>query len=163
MSKKMVWAIAGVLTTVMLMASGVVALAVLSRTTSAAPLGQIQAAPADPAQLPTEAPASDSGAQATLSADAAAQIAMKAAPGAQLTRTPELVNYNGTVAYEVLLDQGTVYVDAGSGKVLSNSVPQLTNGSGRFGRRGGEESEHQFGGQNQGQGLDGLFGGNNDD
>ena len=33
--------------------------------------------------------------------------------------TPELINYNGTVAYEVLLDSGPSYVDANLGAVLN--------------------------------------------
>lgn len=57
-----------------------------------------------------------------LSADQAAQIAMKLAPDARLIRTPELVNLQGTLAYEVVLNQGTIYVDANNGKVLFNSV-----------------------------------------
>jgi len=57
-----------------------------------------------------------------LSADQAAQLAMKLAPDARMTRTPELVNLQGTLAYEVVLNQGTIYVDANSGKVLFNSV-----------------------------------------
>lgn len=50
----------------------------------------------------------------------AAQAALLAVPGARLLNPPELVNYEGTPAYEVLLDQGTVYVDAATGQVLYN-------------------------------------------
>ena len=38
--------------------------------------------------------------------------------------SPELVNYNGTVAYEVLLDSGATYIDASVGTVLN---PVATN------------------------------------
>ena len=38
--------------------------------------------------------------------------------------TPELINYNGTAAYEVLLDSGTIYVDANLGAILN---PVATN------------------------------------
>ena len=38
--------------------------------------------------------------------------------------SPELVNYNGTVAYEVLLDSGATYIDASVGTVLN---PVTTN------------------------------------
>ncbi len=156
MSKMMVYGIAGVMTAVMLMVSGIVAFDVLNRSASAAPMAQVQAAPA---QLPANAPAADAASQAAFSPDVAAQIAMNAAPGTQLTKTPELVSFNGTVAYEVVLNQGTVYVDASSGKILSNSVPQVTGGSGQFGRQGGEGSEHS-GGQNP---FGGFLGGDHDD
>ncbi len=159
MSKKMVYGIAGIMTAVMLMISGVVALVVLNQSAAAVPMAQVQAAPASPAQAPINAPAGDSAPQAAFSPDVAAQIAMNAAPGTQLTKTPELVSFNGTVAYEVVLNQGTVYVDASSGKILSNSVPQVAGGNGQFGGRGGEGSERS-GGQNP---FGGLFGGDHDD
>ena len=53
-----------------------------------------------------------------VSADQAGQIALNAAPGASLLATPTLVNLNGTVAYQVRLNMGLVYVDANSGQVL---------------------------------------------
>ncbi len=53
-----------------------------------------------------------------ISADAAAQAALNLAQGAQLLSTPELVNFQGTLAYEVALDAGTVYIDAASGQPL---------------------------------------------
>ncbi len=56
-----------------------------------------------------------------LSADRASQIALHAVPGATLVRPPELVNYQGIVAYEVVLDRGVWYVDANSGAILANS------------------------------------------
>lgn len=59
---------------------------------------------------------------ATISPDTAATAALGIAPGAALTRTPEMVNFQGTVAYEVSLDRGTVYVDATSGQVLYDST-----------------------------------------
>jgi uncharacterized membrane protein YkoI len=37
---------------------------------------------------------------------------------------PQVVNYENTAAYEVPFDKGNVYVDASSGKVLHNGVPQ---------------------------------------
>jgi hypothetical protein len=36
--------------------------------------------------------------------------------------TPELVNFEGKIAYEVIFDQGNVYVDADTGDVLYNGV-----------------------------------------
>jgi hypothetical protein len=48
----------------------------------------------------------------------ALKIAMRLAPKANLQQDPGLVNYRGRYAYEVLLDVGTVYVDAFTAKVL---------------------------------------------
>ena len=67
-----------------------------------------------------------------VSADDAATIALNNTPGASLVQQPRLVNVNGTIAYEVPLDRGNVYVDARSGQVLYNAA----NGEqGQFGRR----------------------------
>ncbi len=141
MSQRLVIALAGGLTGLMLVVAAAVGFSLFSRTAATA---QAQVAPL-PVQVPTQAPAAgDTAAQAALSPDVAAQIALNVAPGASVTRTPELVSYNGTVAYEVLLDQGKVYVDANNGKVLSNSVQQTTGGCGQFGGR--EGSEHEPGG-----------------
>ncbi len=144
MSQRLVIALAGGLTGLMLVVAAAVGFSLMSRTAASA---QAQVAPV-PAQVPAQAPAAgDTAVQAALSPDVAAQIALNVAPGASVTKTPELVSYNGTVAYEVLLDQGTVYVDANNGKVLSNSVQQTNGGFGQFGGRGGHEgSEHESGG-----------------
>ena len=53
-----------------------------------------------------------------LSADDAAQLVLRAAPGTTLLGLPELVDFRGAAAYEVQLDAGTVYVDANSGEFL---------------------------------------------
>ena len=65
--------------------------------------------------------ASQTGAPA-VSADQAAKLALDVVRGAALTKRPELVMFEGTPAYEVVLDQGTLYVDASSGSVLYNGV-----------------------------------------
>ena len=56
---------------------------------------------------------------ATLSAVQATALAKKDTPDAILQATPELINYNGTAAYEVLLDSGATYIDANLGAVLN--------------------------------------------
>lgn len=61
---------------------------------------------------------------ATLTAAQATALAKQDAPDAILQATPELINYNGTAAYEVLLDSGTTYIDANIGAVLN---PVATN------------------------------------
>lgn len=65
----------------------------------------------------------------------AARIAQTTAPRARLSGTPELVNYNGTLAYEVVLDRGTIYVDANNGTVLTNGATSASS------NRGGERHE----------------------
>ena len=61
---------------------------------------------------------------ATLSAVQATALAKKDTPDAILQAIPELINYNGTAAYEVLLDSGATYIDANLGAVLN---PIVTN------------------------------------
>ena len=56
---------------------------------------------------------------ATLSAAQATELAKQESPNSILQATPELINYNGTAAYEVLLDSGTTYIDANLGAVLN--------------------------------------------
>ena len=53
-----------------------------------------------------------------ISAEQAGSIALSNTPGASLLQQPQLVNLQGTAAYEVLLDRGQVFVDATSGQVL---------------------------------------------
>ena len=61
---------------------------------------------------------------ATLTAAQASALAKQDTPDAILQATPELINYNGTAAYEVLLDSGATYIDANLGAVLN---PVVTN------------------------------------
>lgn len=56
---------------------------------------------------------------AALSAAQATALAKQKSPNSILQATPELINYNGTAAYEVLLDSGTTYIDANLGAVLN--------------------------------------------
>ncbi len=86
---------------------------------------------------------------ASLSTEAAQNIAIDASGGATMIRGPELVLFEGKVAYEVSFTRGAVYVDANDGTVLYNgthgnggqpsggthSQPQPTNGE--------HESEHE--------------------
>ena len=67
-------------------------------------------------------PLSQSAQTSSLAALTAAQaiaFAKQDAPDAILQATPELINYNGTVAYEVLLDSGATYIDANLGAILN--------------------------------------------
>lgn len=61
---------------------------------------------------------------AALTAAQAIALAKQDAPNAILQAEPELINYNGTAAYEVLFDSGTTYIDANFGAILN---PVATN------------------------------------
>ncbi len=88
--------------------------------------GNTGTAPAPPQQAaPQEQGTGNDNQQQTtyaVSADDAVNTALANAPGATLVQPPRLVNINGTVAYEVALDRGYVYIDAGSGQVLYNGT-----------------------------------------
>ncbi|NOK63358.1 MAG: peptidase [Chloroflexi bacterium AL-W] len=85
--------------------------------------GQATVAPTGTPLPPQPTPVAPTTATAdTISADRAAVIALDAAAGSRLTQTPELVNFEGVVVYEVLLDQGSIYVDAQTGTILHNGV-----------------------------------------
>lgn len=59
---------------------------------------------------------------AQVSLDVAQGIAQAIAPSAVLLRTPELVMYENTMAYEFVFDKGTVYVAAGDGALVYNGI-----------------------------------------
>ena len=61
-----------------------------------------------------------------LTSDQAIALAKQNLPNATLQATPELVNYNGAVAYEVRLDTNTTYIDANLGSILN---PVNTSGA----------------------------------
>lgn len=61
-----------------------------------------------------------------VSAEQAVQLAQEAAAnGAQLNGQAELVDFEGTVAYEVPFDQGKIYIDATTGEVLYNGTQSV--------------------------------------
>jgi hypothetical protein len=74
---------------------------------------QSVAAPAQPTQdvTPSSLPVS-------LSAADAAAIALAWAPGSTVVGVPELVIFEGTLAYEVIMDTGVLYIDANTSRVL---------------------------------------------
>lgn len=59
-----------------------------------------------------------------ITAQQAMSAAVIAVPGAKVLQQPELVNFQGTVAYEVRLDQGSVYINASNGAILYNGATQ---------------------------------------
>ncbi len=81
-----------------------------------------------------------------VSPDAAAGIAAGVAGGNKtIVRGPELVLFNGVVAYEVVFKHGSVYVDANSGQVLLNSTIHRSGGgqtTASTAPSGGEHDDH---------------------
>ena len=67
----------------------------------------------------TQPQSTQPSALATLSAAQATELAKQESPNSILQATPELINYNGTAAYEVLLDSGATYIDANLGAILN--------------------------------------------
>ena len=61
---------------------------------------------------------------AAISPENAANIALQSAgEGEALLQIPELVSYEGKTAYEVLLTDGTLFIDSLSGDILFNGIP----------------------------------------
>lgn len=81
--------------------------------------------PADPTATPALVPTLEP-VMYPISPEAASVIALLSAPGSILQKTPDLVDYQGTVAYEVALNRGLVYVDASTGTVLFNGAVRQT-------------------------------------
>ncbi len=101
-----------------------------TRSTGAAPQAAQSAAPA-----------------VAVSADAAAAIASGVAYNNQaIVRAPELVLFQGQVAYEVVFKHGSIYVDANSGQVLFNGTTNRPGGkqtaSASTSSHGDHESDH---------------------
>ena len=71
------------------------------------------------ANLVTQSQSTQPSSLAALSAAQATELAKQESPNSILQATPELINYNGTAAYEVLLDSGATYVDANLGAILN--------------------------------------------
>jgi uncharacterized membrane protein YkoI len=57
-----------------------------------------------------------------VSAEVATQLALAYVPNSTLQRIPQLVSFKGTPAYEVVLNQGNIYIDANSGQVLYDAT-----------------------------------------
>jgi uncharacterized membrane protein YkoI len=73
--------------------------------------------------------ASDPAIEFAVSTDQADQIALKAVElGSKQLKDPDLVDFEGKAAYEIVFDKGSVYVDAQTGEVLFNgTVPQTVS------------------------------------
>ena len=82
------------------------------------------------------------------SAQQVTAMVRKQFPQERVVAAPELVDYNGTVAYEFALKQGKVYVDAGTGQwlnVQSNAVVEARNDKAYPSKRerGHRENHHE--------------------
>lgn len=62
----------------------------------------------------------------TITSDQASSIAQQSYPNSSLIGLLELVNFNGSAAYEVKLDTGVAYVDAKLGQLLDPIVHQVS-------------------------------------
>jgi hypothetical protein len=111
-------------------------------TAAAAPVQVSPATDAQPQAAPSAAQPQTAPASYAVSADQAGSLALTAAAGATLAGAPELVTYQGVVAYEVPLSTGFAYVDATNGQILAApGAAGTTAGSGTM--TGGEEDEHE--------------------
>jgi uncharacterized membrane protein YkoI len=79
------------------------------------------------AQAQVQAQATATSSAFVFSPEQAANIALQLAPGAALLSVPELVNFQGVMAYKVSLNTGIVYIDANSGQVLYNGTKALVS------------------------------------
>ncbi|MBI4786946.1 MAG: PepSY domain-containing protein [Chloroflexi bacterium] len=136
MSQRMAILIAGALTVFVLVLTTGVAVSVATKSLAVAP-----ALPQSQVSLIGQA---SSATVVQISASQATQIALNAVPRAKLERAPELVSFQGAVAYEVVLDQSTLYVDANTGNVLFNSAATVASAPFRDGRaERHSEDEHR--------------------
>ncbi len=115
--------VSAMLTAFILVIAGGVAASLMQSNAGAEPA---LASTTTPPQTPAPAQQPDPA----VSAAQATKIAGDTVTGATLQQDPELVNFQGRVAYEVLLDQGAVYVDANSGQVLHNGTVVASGGNG---------------------------------
>jgi len=124
------------LTVFVLVMSSAVALRISAQAVQAnnapEPTSAVENVSADVTQTPTDVSTPTQTSQPTYTAtltptrisvlapDRATQIALTVFLNSRAKRQPELVNYKGKMAYEVLLTRGTVYVDAFDGTVLAH-------------------------------------------
>lgn len=79
-----------------------------------------------------------------VSPELAVGLALNLVPGSRLVKWPDLVDFRGTAAYEIILDQGAVYIDASTARLLYNgatAAPTTSSSGTGGGGGGGHESE----------------------
>ncbi len=139
MKKPMALAIAGALTALVLVLMFGVGTTIAVQSFLVSRTSAPQQAPLDNVVAPQPNVASDS-VTTKFTAEQAGQIGLAAVPNSKLTATPELVNLQGTVAYQVTLNNAVVYVDANTGMVLYNSANANSPFNNNSQRRSGEHS-----------------------
>lgn len=142
MNQKFALLLAGILTAFFLVMVGSIATTMIAQPFSAQPVQPqpIQSQPILSGQANVATTFSTK-----FNADQAAQIAVNTSPRSTLTTAPELVSYQGAVAYEVKLNNATLYIDANTGKVLANSNSNLTSTRTQNTRSGEREHEEHEG------------------
>ncbi len=123
-------------------------LATMNQQLAAAQAAQAAPAPAKSAAAATTAQAAQAAQPSiALSAESARNIAITAANFATMIREPELVRFEGKVAYEVGFTRGVIYVDANTGEVLYNGTQQQGGGGGQPASQpsthSGEHEDHE--------------------
>jgi hypothetical protein len=76
-----------------------------------------------------------------ISPDLAVGLALNLSPGSELKKWPELVDFRGTVAYEILLDHGPVYISATDAILLYDGTVNTSGGSGGGGYHDDDDYE----------------------
>lgn len=145
MQQRTIFIVAGALTLCILVILGGIAANLSQPDRIIAPMSTPTTPGAPPPAVPLEAlPTARIGAppsapNVAVTVEQAVNMALQAAPGARLMQPPTLVNFQGTAAYEVLLDQGVVYVHAQNEQVLYNG----TSGASPTAAASGEISPEQ--------------------
>jgi uncharacterized membrane protein YkoI len=87
---------------------------------------QTIALPISSQSVDSQPTANDPAADYAVSTDQADQIALKTVElGSKQLKDPELVDFEGKAAYEIVFEKGSVFIDAQTGEVLFNgTVPQ---------------------------------------
>lgn len=96
-------------------------------------------------EMKTEVPPTESPEQELypISADLAVGLALNLAPGAKLQRWPELVDFRGTVAYEILTTKGPVYISATDAILLHDGTVSGGGSGGGGGEHHDDDDEHE--------------------
>ena len=147
MNKKFALVLAGVLTAFfVLMVGSIVALIIVQPLVAQhrAPSSDIQSQPIQSQpSLSGQANVAVSTLSTKIQSAQAVQIALTTLPRSTLVTPPELVSYQGIVAYEVKLDRATLYVDANTGKILANNNPTIALTQATTANRNGGQKEHE--------------------
>jgi peptidase YpeB-like protein len=146
MSKRGALILSAILTAFILVLAGGVMTRVVSASAPPAeptppPLPTQEARPSSASEREPVRPAPSPG--AALTPEQALAIASSFLPGATAAGTPELVSLEGTLAYEVRLDRGPVYLDASNGRLLQDGTRRTASPGKRWEDDDDDEEEHE--------------------